>query len=364
LTDMKSTHHHHDSDLVINPTDDRADTALVRRLTTLIDKERGRPEVVKLDGDASTRSYYRMLFQDGSSAILMQYPEPATPDLASFLDVHAFLAARGLPVPKIHSVFPTDGLVILEDLGDDLLETLVEQSTQDRIFHLYTQAVDLLLTMRRVTRGVRSGCVAFQLAFDLKKLMQEMEFFMTHFVRGLCKTQPSQATSHTIERFFSRICGLLASEPRILTHRDYHSRNLMVHKESLVMIDFQDARMGPAQYDLASLLRDSYVTLPDELVDALVERYREGMEHEAQVSADRFRYVFDVMSLQRNIKALGTFGYQISARGSRRYVSSIPRTGSYVARNIAMHDEFSSFRAVVNELVCAPSCEITRYLGA
>ncbi len=118
----------------------------------------------------------------------------------------------------------------------------------------------------------------------------------------------------------------------------------------------------PPSTDLASLLRDSYVTLPEELVDALVHRYREGMEHERQTSADRFRYVFDLMSLQRNIKALGTFGYQVSVRGSGRYVSSVPRTGAYVAANIAKHDEFSSFRAVVEELVCAPSSEITLYV--
>jgi aminoglycoside/choline kinase family phosphotransferase len=121
------------------------------------------------------------------------------------------------------------------------------------------------------------------------------------------------------------------------------------------MIDFQDARMGPAQYDLASLLRDSYVTLPEALVDSLIDRYRNSMDDARQISADRFRYVFDMMSLQRNIKALGTFGYQLSARGLRRYASSIPRTGVYVAANIEKYEELSAFRAVVDQLVCGPS---------
>ncbi len=191
---------------------DEGETVLPHRLATLFGKAGSRPQIIKLEGDASTRSYSRVLFQDGFSAILMQYPEHATQDLASFLDVQAFLAGRGLPVPKIHAVFRQEGLVILEDLGDDLLESLVAQNGRDSIFRLYTEAVDLLLTMRSVTRGIHSGCVAFRLAFDVEKLMQEMRFFMTHFVQGLCKIQPSRATSETIEQFFTRICTLLASE--------------------------------------------------------------------------------------------------------------------------------------------------------
>ena len=113
--------------------------------------------------------------------------------------------------------------------------------------------------------------------------------------------------------------------------------------------------MGPAQYDLASLLRDSYVTLPEELVDTLVDRYAEETGQTSQDLKDRFRYVFDVMSLQRNIKALGTFGYQVHVRDARRYLESIPRTGAYVARNIAKYEEFALFRAVVEDLICYPA---------
>ena len=123
------------------------------------------------------------------------------------------------------------------------------------------------------------------------------------------------------------------------------------------MIDFQDARMGPAQYDLASLLRDSYVTLPEELVDTLVDYYAEVTGNTSQKSMQRFRYIFDVMSLQRNIKALGTFGYQATARGKRRYLKSVPRTGAYIARNIAKYKEFALFRSAVEDVICSPAAE-------
>ena len=131
---------------------------------------------------------------------------------------------------------------------------------------------------------LNSGCRAFQLAFDEEKLMQEMDFFMVHFVRGLCGIKPSASALAALNRFFTKICAILAGEPRIFTHRDYHARNLILQRDRLVMIDFQDARMGPAQYDLASLLRDSYVTLPEDLVDDLVDYYAEATGNTSQES--------------------------------------------------------------------------------
>lgn len=331
------------------------DNSLVQQLAGVLRKDREQPHIVKLEGDASTRAYFRAHYHDGSTVVVMRYPEGASHDLETFLDVHSFLSDRGLPVPHIQRVIADRGLVILEDLGDVLLETVAQHEETERVAHLYEEAVDLLIRMRRATRGEHAGCVAFELAFDLEKLMYEMGFFVTHFVKGLCKTEPSRNQSETLERFFLHICALLSSEPRIFTHRDYHSRNLLVVRDRLIVIDFQDARMGPAQYDLASLLRDSYVTLPEHLVSSLIDRYRDSMDQTPESSAARFRYVFDLMSLQRNIKALGTFGYQLSARGLRRYASSIPRTGAYVAANMEKYEELSPFRCVVEELICGPS---------
>jgi aminoglycoside/choline kinase family phosphotransferase len=116
--------------------------------------------------------------------------------------------------------------------------------------------------------------------------------------------------------------------------------------------------MGPAQYDLASLLRDSYVTLPEDLIDDMLDFYAEEIEETSEAQRDRFRYIFDVMSLQRNIKALGTFGYQAAVRGARRYLSSIPRTGTYIALNMKRYEELSRFRSVVEDHICAPALDI------
>jgi aminoglycoside/choline kinase family phosphotransferase len=300
------------------------------RIANLLKNSLQPVKIVSLAGDASTRSYFRAFFSDGSTAIIMLQAHSGGNEEEAFVEVHHLLDQLGFPVPGILAHDPEKSVLLLEDLGDDLLETVTARGSEKIIADVYTQAVDLLIRMRSITAG-DTGCRAFDLAFDEEKLMQEMNFFMTHF------------------------CRFLAAEPRIFTHRDFHSRNLLLHDNRLVMIDFQDARMGPAQYDLASLLRDSYVTIPEDLVNLLLGYYA---ENSGETDPGRFTYVFDIMSLQRNIKALGTFGYQASARGSNRYLSSIPRTGAYIAKNIEFYREFSLYKSVVDDYVIEPAAAV------
>ena len=148
---------------------------------------------------------------------------------------------------------------------------------------------------------------------------------------------------------FHRLSAEIASWPRVLTHRDFHSRNLMSHRDQLYWIDFQDARMGPATYDLASLLRDSYVDLDEDFVAERAEEFRQRAV--PGESRDTFRRRFDLMSIQRNLKALGTFGYMAAVRGSRVYLPYIPRTLASVRRNLTRYPELSGLhRALARHL--------------
>jgi aminoglycoside/choline kinase family phosphotransferase len=316
--------------------------------------------IIPLMGDASTRLYFRAFYPSGETAIVMVMPQAGVGEEDSFLQIREFLADRALPVPRLHEHDRNLGIVVLEDLGDDLFESVVERSSEDRIAALYAEAVQLLVSLRKATDGLTSGCPAFERAFDVKKLMEEMDFFVTHFVRGLCRIEPSPAALASLYEFFTKICSLLAEEPRVFAHRDYHSRNLILHEGRLVMIDFQDARMGPAQYDPASLLRDSYVTVPHGLMDKLLAEYFAAVPAPGQdPSFERFRFVFDVMSLQRNIKALGTFGYQASVMGNRRYLSAVPRTHAYLASTIRLHPSYLPYVSLVQELTCSPALDRT-----
>ena len=153
---------------------------------------------------------------------------------------------------------------------------------------------------------------------------------------------------------WSAIAHELASEPRVLCHRDYHSRNLMLHEGSLYIIDFQDARLGPDTYDLASLLRDSYVEISDRSLDDLIAYFcaLKGCEGEPALphleqSSLEFRRRFDLMALQRNLKALGTFGYQTTTRRNPVYIQYMPRTRHYARTNLEKYDRFARLRELL-----------------
>jgi len=140
----------------------------------------------------------------------------------------------------------------------------------------------------------------------------------------------------------------LAAEPRVLCHRDYHSRNLMLHEGSLYIIDFQDARMGPDTYDLASLLRDSYVDITDRELDELIAYFLALKQRDGEgVSGEEYRRRFDVMALQRNLKALGTFGYQTTTRRNPVYIQYMPRTLRYARSNLEKYPRFARLRELL-----------------
>jgi aminoglycoside/choline kinase family phosphotransferase len=165
-----------------------------------------------------------------------------------------------------------------------------------------------------------------------------MEFFLKHYLLGYRGVDLDEGTLTAIRIELRLLVERLAAEPRVLCHRDYHSRNLMLHKQRLYLIDYQDARLGPDTYDLASLLRDSYVDLSDSTVNWLLAYFlalRDRPETEAE-----FRERFDVMSLQRNLKALGTFGYQTTAKQNPVYIQYMPRTLRYVRNNLARYSTF------------------------
>jgi N-acetylmuramate 1-kinase len=144
---------------------------------------------------------------------------------------------------------------------------------------------------------------------------------------------------------WSILAGELSSEPRVLCHRDYHSRNLMLYEGTLYLIDFQDARMGPDTYDLVSLLRDSYVDIADEDIDELIAYF---LDLKGSSGREEFRRRFDLMALQRNLKALGTFGFQTTVRRNPVYIQYIPRTLRHARANLERCPRFGRVRDLLS----------------
>lgn len=325
------------------------------RLRSVTESYHGPVSVNKLIGDASTRVFFRLTLPSGETSIAMCYPQATIPEAATFVEIQQYLLQLGLPVPAILSFSKESGVILLEDLGDRLLESVGREAESSTRLKFYEEAVDIISRMIIVTRDSPVKIPAHYLAFDFDKLSFEMDFFVKNFVKGLLRTDLSASAEKELRSSLYSICDFLSMEPQFFAHRDYHARNLMIHHEGLFMIDFQDARMGPVQYDLASLLRDSYVTLDENLTQNLLMRFYEDVKSLANESCDRFLHVFDIMCLQRNIKALGTFGYQMNVVGSDRYSSSIFRAVQHIENNLSRNPDLLPNPQLIRDLALDPS---------
>jgi len=308
------------------------------------------PRVVPLTGDASDRRYFRVLVPDEQSIVLSLYSSPFKFETLSFVNVAQLLEKMPVPIPEVLGHADDLGVLALADLGDVTLQAHLGAASAAEHAALYRQAISLVSTLQR--RGAELEAPEFLpygIAFDVEKLTWELDFFIKHFIEAYRGVVIPDAMREQLRQEFAGVAEALASERRVLCHRDYHSRNLMLHGEQLYIIDFQDARMGPDTYDLVSLLRDSYVDLPEQTVTDLLAYYlalngRTGEERE-------FRHRFDVMALQRNLKALGTFGYQTTARRNPVYIQYIPRTLRYVRTNLENLPQFSRVHDLLADLV-------------
>ncbi len=293
-------------------------------------------EVIALSGDASTRRYFRVRAGE-KSYVLALYPEPFVPDELSYVNVRGLLESYGLPVPATVDVDGARGVVLQEDLGDVTLQEALKAASDAAKGELYREAVDLVaqLQLRAAQGAQKAAC--FHIAFDIEKLVWELHYFQKHFLEGFRKADPSVEDRAVLSEAFHQLSQEIASWPRVLCHRDYHSRNLMPHAGKLYWIDFQDARMGPATYDLASLLRDAYVEVPETLQDDLKERFRQQAAPDEPREVFRRRY--DLMCVQRNLKTLGTFGYMATVRQNPVYLQYVPRTLEHTRRNLSRYPE-------------------------
>ncbi len=326
-------------------------------------------DVTLLDGDASNRRYYRLGLQHGpvSSLILMQIADPegfkASEEAVSgeapesqelpFLNILRPLAQAGIAVPTPYFYDEAAGLLYLEDFGDLTLWHACVAGGTSAIRQHYPVAVDTLVQMQlQMMASGSDACQAFSRSFDVPLLLWEFDHFLEYGLWARRDKTPMCAEHENVIRdAFAGIANVIADQPQVFTHRDYHSRNLMVAGDRLGVIDFQDALRGPATYDLASLLRDSYIALDEVFIDEMIDRYRSamcaGLDSETQArlgltDGATFRRLFDLTSIQRNLKAVGRFVYIDRVKGNPRFLADIPRTLGYVRRNLEKYPELAA----------------------
>ena len=316
----------------------------------------GPVRAIPLEGDASDRRYLRLSMEARGeevpgSYVLMQLSSPWVPQGSRgelpFVNIARHLTEKGIPVPRIFLDASEEGFVLLEDVGNVTLESHLEGESAQERRKRYEDAIEILVRMQSEGSTASSQpCYALSYSFDAETFFQELCFFRDHALEGLWGHELPSERRTELEGHFRRLCAEIAEYPKVFTHRDYHARNLMVRADRLAVLDFQDARLGPITYDLASLLRDSYVCLPSEEQEYLTEHYRELARRAGLFSPgrDEFRRALLRTGLQRNLKAIGTFAYQAVVKGVDRYLSSIPNTVDSVRSVFESDEELAPFK--------------------
>lgn len=303
--------------------------------------------LLQLAGDASARRYYRVVSGDKTWVLMSWEPFKATE--YPFLSVHRLFADSGVHVPEVVGISEKDGLILLEDLGDLTLERKFWENQNFEVAKpFYEKALHELLKIHFSTLKSKVQSTAHRLQFDTEKFMWEFNYSREHLLEGMGQLHLNDVEKSMLQSTFLSISQRLHAEPKWITHRDYHSRNLMLKYDEVRVIDFQDARGGPLQYDLVSLLRDSYVNMSETDAEDLMESFWvEAKPHMKQdMSWEHFRLMFELQSVQRCFKACGSFSSFWNGRQDKRYLKYIQPTLKRVLKalyNFPEYKEFSSF---------------------
>ena len=281
-------------------------------------------QIAPASADASFRRYFRVALPGGRTLIAMDAP-PEREDCRPFVEIAGRMRQAGLHVPQIIAQDLEQGFLLMEDLGSrDYLNVLTPDSAES----LYADAIEALLRLQA------AAPIAGLPPYDRALLLREMQLFPDWLLGrhlGLALDAGEQAI---LGSAFEHLIENALAQPVVCVHRDFHSRNLMlVDAENPGVIDFQDAVAGPISYDLVSLLRDCYVRWPPKRVDGWVAGYYRAACAATLLEATdeaTFREWFDLMGVQRHLKAAGIFARLNHRDGKPGYLADIPRTLGYI----------------------------------
>jgi aminoglycoside/choline kinase family phosphotransferase len=274
-------------------------------------------EVEEMQGGASTRRFFRVHLSEGGSLVAMFVPGKSQ-EIAKaseegrrwpFLEVRDLLAARGVRVPHVLAEACDDGILLVQDLGEDTLANYLLRRPESREL-LYQTAVRDLALAQKALAELPAGSIVRERAFDHDLLLWEVDHFR-EWRLSACGIELDAADREVFDRAARHLATTIASWPRGFVHRDYQSRNLMVEEDAagvphLVWIDFQDAMLGPRVYDLVALLTDSYQTFTREFIEQRLDEYA-GALGLGGAERERIGREFDIVTVQRKLKDAGRF---------------------------------------------------------
>ena len=320
-------------------------------------------KIAQLPGDASNRSYYRvflpwdkyptlviMVMNNDSPAVSEEIEEAPSESLEEipFLNVYRLLKRIGVSVPEIVFYFEEEGIMGLEDVGDCLLEKYIKNGNSYET--IYEKAIDTLVLIHSADVKNRKEFLPFRKKFGSSLFFLEFNHYLEY---GLLENgfDVSPSEREALLSMFHTLSSHFTTFPYCLTHRDYHSRNILVKDNEIKIIDFQDALLAPWHYDLASLLKDAYVELEDEFVKYLLDRYITGMEraYSVKINKKKFSKDFELIAFHRNLKAIGRFYYIKKVKGKGHLLKYVPTLYRYVEEYLEKHSELSPLGDVLKK---------------
>ncbi len=327
----------------------------IERLQEFLEKDNRKTDIEVLTPDASTREYFRINWND-STAIACVYSESFLAKEQSYIDATNLFLVGGLPVAKIFDFSENLGVIIQEDFGDTILRDVLAESDSGEKENLLDEATILIAEIQAATtKAFELDSIASRLKFDEEKLLWELNFFKTHYFESLQKQPLSNEENLALTEEFISLSRELETRANVLCHRDFHAANLMLDKENhLRIIDHQDARIGAASYDLVSLLLDRVLETPDEnwLTEKkrffLSEREKLGLE---KIAFEDFDYEFRLQTVQRCLKAVGTFSFQTANRGKTNYIQYINPLLRIVAEAAERLNRFPNLQKVIKKII-------------
>jgi len=295
-----------------------------------------RGDIEPVSGDASFRRYFRGVTEQGSW-ILVDAPVDRE-DSRPFLAVQVTLAAQGVQVPKVVAADLVKGFMCLQDFGSELLlgRLTTLQATGDEKNQGFSAATDLYQQAFAELLKIQQ-CDPLNPAlplFDRAMLLREMQLFTDWLCKGLLQLELTSAENSMISAAHEILIDSALGQQQVYVHRDFHSRNLMLLESGLGVIDFQDAVTGPCTYDLVSLLKDCYINWPAVQVSQWALDYLHAAQNSGILPAmdnAQFLTEFNLMGVQRHLKAAGIFCRLWLRDGKAGYLHDIPRTLSYIS---------------------------------
>lgn len=318
--------------------------------SNLPDNTNPRTSLESVAGDASFRRYFRVKNTKDESFIVMDAP-PEKEDCRPFVEITQAWREQGVRLPQLFAIDLEQGFLLLEDFGDTLLFQTVAGKTLEEQRDVYSNAIDSL-------KGIQDLDGAKHLpAYDRALLERELALFTDWLIGTALNITLNDSEQAIIKNAFETLIDNALSQAQCAVHRDYHSRNLMALPSGQVgIIDFQDAVYGPATYDLVSLLRDCYIELDSALVKELALNYKSASSIEAvrNLNEAQFLKQFDLMGIQRHMKAAGIFARLGLRDGKFSYLNDIPRTFNYILTQTARHNELNNLHELLKDRIEQP----------